>query len=100
MTKRISFPNDEATLTFVTGILFEALTHTLRALAAAHGNRSGRWLDELEEETFRTIKNTHSERFPLAAEHAGVAAGLALLEDRFQALRVGLAELENGDDRA
>lgn len=90
-------PQDPALLSIAVGMLVEALTKTLVKLAAANGNRAGDWLDQLEATTIGAAKGTYGEgATSLALEHAGAALGIALLQERFQALRLALAQHGDG----
>ena len=80
------------TLATIVLALNETLTQTLATLAAAHGDKPGEWLDDLESKVIRDIKGMHGEGTTLEAEHAAIAASLAIIGQRFQALRLSLGD--------
>lgn len=82
-----SFPNDPATLAAVIGALNTAFRNTLGALALAHGNTGGPWLDALEKRTTDTIKNSVTENMSIESEATAIAAGLGFVEKTFAELR-------------
>lgn len=91
-TGTLPLPADAPGLITVVGVLHETLTQTLTALASAHGNTPGPWLDKLQRDVTHTIKNSYADGLSLEVEHASVAAGLAVVQERFQALRLALGE--------
>lgn len=97
MATETELPTDPAALGIVVGVLLETLSQTLVKLAAAHGNQDGHWLHELEADATRTIKATYTTTLALEIEHVGVATGLALAVERFQALRLALRDHRQDD---
>lgn len=82
-----SFPNEPAVLAVVIGSLNTAFRNTLVALALAHNNTQGPWLDELENGITETIKSTVGEGVAIETEATAIAAGLAIVEKTFAELR-------------
>lgn len=64
-----------------------AFRNALAALADAHGNEPGPWLDQLEEVTVATIKSAVSEGVAIETEAEAITAGLTLVQATFAELR-------------
>jgi hypothetical protein len=57
------------------------------ALARAHGNTPGPWLDELEAHCIRDAKGTVTERIPIDVEFAALKFGVDAVRIHFDGLR-------------
>lgn len=88
--KELKFSNSPAVLGGIILSASQALDLTLAALAERHANQPGQWLDDLEREVIRTIKGATTDHIAIETEYEAVSAGLAVVADRFEALRRSL----------
>jgi len=71
--------------------LQSALRTTLEELAALHGFKEGRWLDDLEKTLIEDASNIWSQGLPLEAERQAIDNGRRLMMTVVDALRQQLA---------
>jgi hypothetical protein len=64
-----------------------AFISTLDSLAAAHGNRPGEWLDQLEADLIREAKGAITEGVPEEVEAPAIGLGIEVLQGILDRLR-------------
>lgn len=90
---KTSFPGDPKITSIVLISVYEAFRVSLAALAAAHGNKPGAWLDELESNVTDGIKTGWCEgEISIEEEATGSRAALDVVSGVFSDLRTAIDE--------
>ena len=82
--------NGEAITSAMLVAFMNAFDKTFDRLAAAHENKPGEWLDELERELVRDIKGSHSQGSSIEEEELATRASFTFLQGIFAQKRANL----------